>query len=79
MTDPPHVFAVHAWRRYPWDQWANGRSWLLRLGIDYSVSTASFIRHARRVAAKRGCRLFTAEAASTDRVIIMFIPLEEGR
>lgn len=62
--------------RYPWDEWGDGQTRLLRLGEDFTVSVTSFVRHARRVAKARGCRLATAEAASRDRVIVMFVPLE---
>lgn len=39
---------------HPWDEWLNGKAWLLKKGEDYTCTTRSFIGNARGVAKTRG-------------------------
>jgi hypothetical protein len=37
------------YRRYPWDQWTNGETWVLTQGEDFDVTVDSFLRYRPRV------------------------------
>jgi hypothetical protein len=42
---------------YPWDQWLNGKSWLLTKGEDFSCTVRSIGVSIRKAAKKRGLRI----------------------
>jgi hypothetical protein len=50
--------------KYPWEEWLNGRPWLLRHGEDYTVSSASMRASVARKAKELGKQVRTQ--ASTD-------------
>lgn len=45
--------------RYDWDNWLDGRRWLLVRGVDFSQAIRSFRGYAFTVAKQRGLRIAT--------------------
>ena len=52
--------------KYKWDQWLNGKPWLLRQGEDFQTSSESFRAVASRAAAAEGKRLRTRLTSDDD-------------
>lgn len=48
--------------KYPWNEWANGATWFIEAGKDYTVSTKSFVGAAWAHAYSRGIGLRTQTA-----------------
>ena len=45
--------------KYPWHEWGNGKSWLLKRGEDYTVDDESFRASVYRYARKNQLRAIT--------------------
>jgi hypothetical protein len=65
------------YRRYPWDQWANGETWVLTQGEDFDVTVDSFCDTAREWARTHGY-LLRSEAHSETTVFLRFVKREEA-
>lgn len=46
-------------RIYPWETWADGATWLLKLGVDYHCTTSSMRTGAKLWARRHGYRVAT--------------------
>ena len=53
-------------RKYPWDEWLNGKPWLLRHGEDYETSTPTMRAVATKAAQAAGKRLETQATTDDD-------------
>lgn len=58
--------------KYDWDNWADGTTWLIERGKDYSVSDSAFQAAAYQAARRRGLELRTA--VHGDGVVVEFSP-----
>jgi hypothetical protein len=60
-ADPSRVTRIRSGARaiYPWNEWTDGEWWRLYEGTDYTLSTDSFQRVARKYAHRNGWRLTT--------------------
>lgn len=45
--------------KYPWDEWLDGRTWLLKHGADFTVSTETMRVMLYQNATKRGVKVTT--------------------
>lgn len=63
---------VRPWRRYPWDEWFDGKARELARGEDFTVSTVNFRSAAVSAARRMGIRV--AIAIRGDSVLLQAIP-----
>lgn len=50
---------------YPWDEWTNGKTWLISHGDDYKVTTPVMQRYLYTVAQRRGLTVDTQRVDDT--------------
>lgn len=55
-----------ATRRYPWDDWADGRIWKLRRGEDFDANPDQFRNRLYSQAKKRGLEARTSKTVEED-------------
>jgi hypothetical protein len=58
--------------RYPWNDWANGETWVLVRGEDYKISTMQFRSQMSQVARRRGLTLHTIVSEDSETVTVKF-------
>ena len=65
-------------RRYPWDEWTNGRPWRITRGEDYDISTENMRTNLHMQASSRGRKVQTHRATDDqgDSLIFQFSPGE---
>lgn len=54
IHDPPEP------KGYPWDEWTDGATWLVKQGVDYHCQSATFQSYLYRVAARRKMQVTTS-------------------
>ena len=62
-----HSLSASHSRRYPWNEWLDGRPWKLEVGVDFTAKVSTFKQMAKAQAQRRGGRLPTVMQTEGDK------------
>ncbi len=54
LEDAPGIHRGGARPKYPWDEWLDGKTWLIKRGEDYAVPSTSMTAMIRMTARRKG-------------------------